>query len=235
MSAIPHRLTHHKYRKVISYAFLIVSIAFVIVHWADRIVPEIVRHKTTPGGFLDFDCYAEASRRLCVGEPIYSSTEEVLHPRHSCVAHDLPEYVYTPFLAVVLLPFAGIDHCLFEILWLVMNVVFLCVLVPLTITGLELPKSPYVFAIAILLFGSLVATLETITLGQINFVVLLMMMIAVISFNRGGVWWCLVDFGSLRDGMRSQNRSGCVRRCFSEVEPVIPAQGCAYPGRVYHV
>jgi alpha-1,2-mannosyltransferase len=182
--------------KTLSYIFLIAAVVFVAVHWAERILPEVFEHSTSPRGFLDFDCYADASRQVRAGESVYTSTDGTPQPLRPCVARDLPEYVYTPFLAVILAPFAGIDQCLLEILWLVINMVILCALVPLTITSLELPKSPMVFALAILLFGSLVATLETVTLGQINFVVLLMMMTAIISFNRGRVWWTSVAFAT---------------------------------------
>jgi len=149
---------------------LAAALAYCGVHWQGKVLPQSVGLKQAgeSRAFLDFDCYWGASQLLDAGESVYAP---ITNPG-SCGAGRIPEYVYPPTLALALSALAPLGHCQAEWLWFGANVLMCLATVPLLIGALGLPRTPLMLAATLFLVLAPMATLEDLSLGQVNFQVL---------------------------------------------------------------
>ncbi len=158
------------------WVFLGLTLTYTAVHWYGRVVPDTVTLKLEgqSRAFMDFDVYHTAARRVIEGRTVYEQTD--IADDLPCIYEDPMEYIYTPLLALTMTPLATVTPCTAEWIWLVLNVTLCLVAVPLLVLGLGLPRTPWIWGLAIGLVGAPMATLETLSLGQVNFIVLVLML-----------------------------------------------------------
>jgi len=151
-------------------------LTYTAVHWSVRVWPETVTPKQEglSRALMDFDVYHTAARRIVAGRTVYEQTE--VADDLPCLNEDPMEYIYTPLLALALTPLASVAPCTAEWIWLALNLVLCLGAVPLLVLGLGLPRAPWVWGLAIGLVGAPMATLETLSMGQANFIVLALML-----------------------------------------------------------
>ncbi len=159
-----------------SRIFLAVVILFTAVQWTTRVVPRTIGPKLAgeSRAFLDFDCYAAAAERARAGLPIFGNDPG-----------DLPEYVYPPLLAIGLVPLTFVSHDTAEWIWLGLNLAAFLGIVPLLVAAFRLPRGPTPVALAILLVGAPMATLENLALGQVNGMLFALLLAAIVGLDRG--------------------------------------------------
>ncbi len=164
---------------------------YVVGHLIFRVGPELRDLARYDDGraFADFDCYAQAARQAAQGESIYRASEV---PPHKCVFTDLPPYIYPPALAVALRPVASVRHCTLERAWLLLNIVALFACIPLLMAVLKL-RTEVAWCLVTFVVVAPMATLENLTLGQINLHLLVLAL---------GSWWLAGrGFGSAAVGL----------------------------------
>lgn len=132
---------------------------------------------------MDFDVYLTGARQLAAGQSVYAPTDTL--PRPPCVGSETLEYIYTPLLAWLLRPWTAQSPCAAERLWFALNVLACAALVPLLMIALQAPRTPAAWALTLFLVTAPMATLETVSLGQINALVLGLILVFAILARRG--------------------------------------------------
>lgn len=160
--------------------------AYTVGHWQQRVVPELraAVSGSRAEAFGDFDCYLHAARELRDGRSPYTK-EFVQLPGSSCLDAHPAEYVYPPTLALILLPLSRVEPCTLEKGWLVLNLAACLLLVPLLVAVLSVPRVPWAYGLIIFLVGAPMATLENLTLGQVNFFLLDGILLGWLLYQRG--------------------------------------------------
>jgi hypothetical protein len=169
-----------------SWAFLVLTVLYVAGHVHARVWLDST-HASSQGSasaFKDFDCYLTAAENLTEGKSIYRLTEDFA-PASPCISHDLPEYVYSPALAVLLVPMTWTEPCLPERIWFGANVMAALALIPLLLIALRIPFGPASIGLAILVVGAPMATLENLALGQVNLFLMIIMIGGWVFVDRG--------------------------------------------------
>lgn len=162
--------------------------AYAGSHWATRVVPDSVGERRDEAGraFMDFDVYFTGARQLAAGRSVYAATDTL--PRPPCVGPETLEYLYTPLLAGLLRPWAGASPCAAERAWFALNCAACAALPWLLVLAAGRARSPGWWALALGLVAAPMATLETVSLGQVNALVLALMLGFVVLARRGRAW-----------------------------------------------
>lgn len=172
-------------RRCWPWLLLLLAVAYAGAHWVTRVIPESVGRQR--GGqdraFMDFDVYLTGARQLAVGRSVYAPTDTL--PRPPCVGEETLEYIYTPLLALLLRPWTALSACSAERWWFALNVLACAALPPLLMLALRMPGSPAAWALAVFLTAAPMATLETVSLGQINAMILALILVFAILADRG--------------------------------------------------
>ena len=166
------------------WLLLLLAVGYGGVHWTTRVIPESVGRQRDgqDRAFMDFDVYLTGARQLAAGGSVYAPTDTL--PRPPCVGGETLEYIYTPLLALLLRPWTALSACTAERWWFVLNILACASLPPLLMRALRMPPSPAAWALAVFLVTAPMATLETVSLGQINAMVLALILVFVILAER---------------------------------------------------
>jgi alpha-1,2-mannosyltransferase len=161
---------------------------YVAAHWATRVVPDSLggQAEAPARAFMDFDIYLTGARQLAAGNSVYAPTENL--PRPECIGDETLEYIYTPLLAVLLRPWSAMSPCTAERAWFALNCLACASLPLLLVLAIGRARSPGWWALALGLVGAPMATLETVSLGQVNALVLALMLGFVVLARRGRLW-----------------------------------------------
>lgn len=187
MSGVQERRRTY-WRRGWPWLLLAVVVAYSGAHWATRVLPDSLdAHRAGEDrAFLDFDVYFTAARQMAAGRSIYAPTDTL--PRPPCVGPETLEYVYTPLLAELLRPWAGMAPCRAEVRTFVVNCLVCAALPPLLVVACGRRRSPAAWALALGLVAAPMATLETVSLGQVNALALMLMLGCVLLADRGRFW-----------------------------------------------
>lgn len=183
-----HVETRARRRRPWPWLLLALVAAYVAGHWALRVVPDSLdlRHEQADRAFMDFDVYLTAARRVAVGASVYAPADTL--PRPPCIGPEALAYLYPPLLAVLLRPLAATSPCQAERIWFAINLAAVAMLPWLLVQLVGRARSPAWWALALGVAAAPMATLETVALGQVNALVLVAMLGAVILAGRGRVW-----------------------------------------------
>jgi alpha-1,2-mannosyltransferase len=166
------------------WLLLVLVAAYSGAHWAGRVIPDSIgsHDDGRDRAFMDFDVYLTGARQLAAGHSVYAPTDTL--PRPPCVGGETMEYIYTPLLALLLRPWTALSPCAAERLWFLLNCLACAALPPLLMLALRLPRTPAWWAFALGITTAPMATLETVSLGQVNALVLALMLGFVILAGR---------------------------------------------------
>lgn len=178
----------YRLRRAWPWLLLGLVVAYAAAHWATRVVPDTFSPGRDNAGraFRDFDVYHTAARQLAVGRSVYAATDTL--PRLPCVDPEALAYLYTPFLAGLLQPWTPMSPCAAERAWLVVNLTACAALPWLLVVVVGRARSPAWWALALGLVAAPMATLETVSLGQVNALVLALTLGCVVLAGRGRTW-----------------------------------------------
>lgn len=168
-----------------SWLLLGLVAAYCAVHWATRVIPDSLGtgRFESDRAFMDFDVYHTAARQLAAGRSVYAATDTLARP--PCIGPETLEYIYTPLLAELLQPWARVSPCAAERGWFALNLAACAVLPWLLVIAVGRARSPAWWALALGLAAAPMATLETVSLGQVNALVLALMLGCVALSRRG--------------------------------------------------
>ncbi len=141
----------------------------------------------------DFGSYYAASRFIAEGINPYRSTdghqtiqitidEQTAWQMHKSI---IPAYIYPSFLAIIITPLSTLSFPPARILWSVICLVAFvgCIVLTFVIFKRK-PQLDVLTLLIITIFVASMPTLETMTLGQVNYIVLLLLMLSWISSTR---------------------------------------------------
>ncbi len=180
----------HSWRMHRLWPWLLLALVavYVAAHWATRVVPDSLGGQVDAPAraFMDFDVYLTGARQLAAGNSVYAPTGDL--PRPECIGDETLEYIYTPLLAVLLRPWTAMSPCTAERAWFALNCLACASLPFLLVLVIGRARSPGWWALALGLVGAPMATLETVSLGQVNALVLALMLGFVVLARRGRLW-----------------------------------------------
>jgi len=121
----------------------------------------------------DFEVYWRAGARAAAAEPLYRASD------------DDYQLKYFPAFAIAAIPFGMMPLATAKAVWFTCSAIALVALLPLSVTLLPQLRQPVWLLIAVLIVGLGKYYAEDLVLGQINTLVTLVAVLAVLALNRG--------------------------------------------------
>ena len=121
----------------------------------------------------DFEVYWRAGARASASEPLYRPSDEDYQLK------------YFPAFAIAAIPLGKMPLATAKVVWFTLTAVALVILLPLSVTLLPRRRQPTWLLIAVLIVGLGKYYAEDLVLGQINTVVALVAVLAILALNRG--------------------------------------------------
>jgi hypothetical protein len=182
MEATTSQDSHHRQRKTkiaVEVLMILLTIAIVMAGFI-RILPTLIRQ---PGSY-DFAAYYVAARVLNAGDALYDDA----HMMDAAVVNgekvSFPKYIYPPFFAVLLRPIAGLSFITASRIWFVFNLLCLIISVALISRIIGIPRSG---GIALGLLALILPPIyDTLLLGQVNLILLLLIVLSLYFVSRSG-------------------------------------------------
>ena len=121
----------------------------------------------------DFEVYWRAGARAAASEPLYRASDEDYQLK------------YFPTFAIAAIPLGMMPLATAKVVWFTLTAVALVILLPLSVTLLPQRRQPVWLLIAALVVGLGKYYAEDLVLGQINTLVALVAVLAILALNRG--------------------------------------------------